>query len=179
MCSLAFVFIINISCTQQKIEGLSYIDGKLISVELKNGKIVKVKSIEKLSEGSEELIIAPEFFDNQVNGFAGVSFSLGGSDLTKEGIVKATSELWKKGVTTYLPTLTTNSQKVLVENFAILAKSLEDEKLLGSIPGFHLEGPYINPEDGYHGAHSKQFVLRILTITNLHILKSLILNKKY
>ena len=93
-----------------------------------------------------------------MNGFAGVSFSLGGSDLTKEGIEKATNELWKKGVTTYLPTLTTNSQKVLVGNFAILAKSLENEKLLGSIPGFHLEGPYINPEDGYRGAHPKQFV---------------------
>jgi N-acetylglucosamine-6-phosphate deacetylase len=28
----------------------------------------------------------------------------------------------------------------------------------GSIPGFHLEGPYINPEDGFRGAHPKQFV---------------------
>jgi N-acetylglucosamine-6-phosphate deacetylase len=70
----------------------------------------------------------------------------------------ATSELWKKGVTTYLPTLTTNSQEVLVTNFKLLANAVEDEKLLGSIPGFHLEGPYINPEDGYRGAHPKQFV---------------------
>jgi N-acetylglucosamine-6-phosphate deacetylase len=61
-------------------------------------------------------------------------------------------------VTTYLPTLTTNSQEVLVRNFAILANSVSDEKLRGSIPGFHLEGPYINPEDGYRGAHPKQFV---------------------
>jgi N-acetylglucosamine-6-phosphate deacetylase len=45
-----------------------------------------------------------------------------------------------------------------VRNFAILANSINDEKLRGSIPGFHLEGPYINPEDGYRGAHPKQFV---------------------
>jgi N-acetylglucosamine-6-phosphate deacetylase len=62
------------------------------------------------------------------------------------------------GVTTYLPTLTTNSQEVLVENFSLLAKAVNDKNLLGSIPGFHLEGPYINPEDGYRGAHPKQFV---------------------
>ncbi|KAF0232674.1 MAG: hypothetical protein FD181_3856, partial [Prolixibacteraceae bacterium] len=73
-------------------------------------------------------------------------------------IEKATRELWKFGVTTYLPTLTTNSQEVLVTNFSLLAKAIDDEKLLGSIPGFHLEGPYINPEDGYRGAHPKQFV---------------------
>ena len=33
-----------------------------------------------------------------------------------------------------------------------------DEDLHGSIPGFHLEGPYINPEDGFRGAHPKRFV---------------------
>ena len=90
--------------------------------------------------------------------FAGVSFALGDSDLTPEGIEKATVELWKKGVTTYLPTLTTNSIEVLTRNFGLLSKAVDDEKLLGSIPGFHLEGPYINPEDGYRGAHPLKFV---------------------
>jgi N-acetylglucosamine-6-phosphate deacetylase len=105
-----------------------------------------------------DLFIAPGFFDNQVNGFAGISFSLGGSDLTLEGVEKVTHELWKHGVTTYLPTLTSNRQEVLVENFKILATSLQNEKLLGSIPGFHIEGPYINPKDGFRGAHPKQFI---------------------
>jgi N-acetylglucosamine-6-phosphate deacetylase len=30
--------------------------------------------------------------------------------------------------------------------------------LLGSIPGFHLEGPYISGEDGYRGAHPEKYV---------------------
>lgn len=102
--------------------------------------------------------VAPGFFDNQVNGFAGVSFSLGGSKLSPEGIKKATQELWKNGVTSYLPTLTTNSQEVLVNNFSLLAEAVNSEELFGSIPGFHLEGPYISPIDGYRGAHPKQFV---------------------
>ena len=143
---------------QQTLEGLHYITGKPIQVKIENGKIASVKEIKKLKDENSKIYIAPGFFDNQVNGFAGVSFAFGESDLTLEGIEKATRELWKFGVTTYLPTLTTNSQEVLVTNFSLLAKAIDDEKLLGSIPGFHLEGPYINPEDGYRGAHPKQFV---------------------
>jgi N-acetylglucosamine-6-phosphate deacetylase len=143
---------------QQMIEGIHYATGKPVQIKIENGKIAGIKSIRKIKDDHSKTYISPGFFDNQVNGFAGVSFAFGESDLTTEGIEKATSELWKKGVTTYLPTLTTNSQEVLVRNFAILAKSMNDEKLRGSIPGFHLEGPYINPEDGYRGAHPKQYV---------------------
>jgi N-acetylglucosamine-6-phosphate deacetylase len=143
---------------QQMIEGIHYETGKPVQIKIENGKIAGIKSINKLKDDRNKIYIAPGFFDNQVNGFAGVSFAFGESDLTKEGIEKATSELWKKGVTTYLPTLTTNSQEVLVRNFGILASSIDDEKLRGSIPGFHLEGPYINPEDGYRGAHPKKYV---------------------
>jgi len=143
---------------QQMIEGIHYITGKPVQVKIENGKITEIKSIKKLKDENSKTYISPGFFDNQVNGFAGVSFAFGESDLTSEGIEKATRELWKKGVTTYLPTLTTNSQEVLVRNFKILANAVDDKKLKGSIPGFHLEGPYINPEDGYRGAHPKQFV---------------------
>lgn len=155
---LILIFGINEVKAQQMIEGIHYITGKPVQVTIENGKITEIKSIKKLKDENSKTYISPGFFDNQVNGFAGISFAFGESDLTKEGIEKATRELWKKGVTTYLPTLTTNSQEVLVRNFKILAKSVNDEKLHGSIPGFHLEGPYINPEDGYRGAHPKQFV---------------------
>ncbi len=155
---ISFIFILNESNGQQTIEALHFATGKPVQVKIEHGKILKIKNIKKLSDENSNLIIAPGLFDNQVNGFAGVSFSFGGSNLTKEGIEKATSELWKYGVTTYLPTLTTNSQDLLVQNFSVLSEAIEDEKLLGSIPGFHLEGPYINPEDGYRGAHPKQFV---------------------
>lgn len=142
----------------QTIEGIHYADGKPVQVKISDGKIESVQRIEKLADENNKLIIAPGFFDNQVNGFAGVSFSFGGSDLTADGIEKATHELWKKGVTTYLPTLTTNSRELLVKNFGILAESMDNENIRGAIPGFHLEGPYINPEDGYRGAHPKRFV---------------------
>ena len=158
LCLIVFMMNIRPANAQQTIEGIHYLTGKPVQVIIENGKIASVKEIKKLRDENSKTYIAPGFFDNQVNGFAGVSFSFGESDLTNEGIEKATRELWKFGVTSYLPTLTTNSQEVLVKNFALLAKAVGDETLLGSIPGFHLEGPYINPEDGYRGAHPKQFV---------------------
>ena len=149
---------INASFAQTRIEGLLYTDSKPVSVEIKDGKIVSVQPIDKLSDDTHPCYIAPGLIDNQVNGFAGVSFCFGGSELNKEGILKATRELWKKGVTTYLPTLTTNSKEVLLRNFALLASSKNEEALHGSIAGYHLEGPYISPEDGYRGAHPLKYV---------------------
>ena len=149
---------INVSFAQTRIEGLLYTDSKPVSVEIKDGKIVSVQPIDKLSDDTHPCYIAPGLIDNQVNGFAGVSFCFGGGDLNKEGILKATRELWKKGVTTYLPTLTTNSKEVLLRNFALLASSKNEEALHGSIAGYHLEGPYISPEDGYRGAHPLKYV---------------------
>lgn len=157
---LVTLLILGISgiSAQQLIEGIHYKTGNPVKVIVRDGKISEIQNVDKLTNPGEKLFIAPGFFDNQVNGFAGVSFSFGGGDLTGEDVEKATRELWKKGVTTYLPTLTTNSQDVLVTNFSVLAKVSESDKLLGSVPGFHLEGPYINSEDGYRGAHPKRFV---------------------
>lgn len=149
---------LNASFAQTIIEGLSYLDKTPVAVEIMDGKIVSVQRIVRLSDVSRPVYIAPGLIDNQVNGFAGVSFGFAGGELTKEGIVKATQELWKKGITSYLPTLTTNSQETLLKNFAILAASINDEALRGAIAGYHLEGPYISPEDGYRGAHPLKHV---------------------
>lgn len=154
----SLLFIINTSSAQQAIEGLSYIDGKPISVIVKDGKILSIQNIDKLKDEGSKVYIAPGLVDNQVNGFNGVSFSFGGGDLTLEGVKKATQGLWERGVTTYLPTLTTNDFEVLLKNFLILAEAKNDDAFLGSIPGFHLEGPYISPIDGYRGAHPQKHV---------------------
>ncbi len=144
---------------REKITGLLYYDRSPVSVEIRDGKIYQVTRLEKLPEGVPEVYIAPGFFDNQVNGFAGVTFALGGgSDLTVEDVKKATRELWRFGVTTYMPTTTTNSRELLLRNLAVLEKARNDTSLYGSIAGFHMEGPYISPVDGYRGAHPKKYV---------------------
>ncbi|MBL7737252.1 MAG: amidohydrolase family protein [Chitinophagaceae bacterium] len=143
---------------QEVIKGLSYLDKKPIAITIQDGKIISVKKIRKLDPASENIYLSPGLIDNQVNGFVGVSFSSEGIPLTEEGMRKATQALWENGVTTYFPTVTTNSRSEIVNNFSILAKAKNDPSSLGSIPGFHLEGPYISPVDGYRGAHSLHYV---------------------
>ncbi len=155
---LSLIFMLNTSCAQEKIEGLLYLDKKPVSIVIRNGKIAEINRIPELSPENKNVYIAPGLIDNQVNGFNGVSFSFGGGDLTEDGIISATKALWERGVTTYFPTLTTNKTDLLIKNFSILAKAKGNKSLLGSIPGFHLEGPYISPVDGYRGAHSINYV---------------------
>ena len=156
----SLVMILNLPpiFAQKIIEGLFYLDHSPVSIEITDGVITRINRIKELSGKDKPVYIAPGLIDNQVNGFSGVSFSLGGGDLTLEGVQKATRALWKYGVTTYLPTLTTNDQNLLEKNLKILAQAKKDPGLLGSIPGFHLEGPYISPEDGYRGAHPLKYV---------------------
>lgn len=144
--------------SQERVEGIYYLDGKPISVIIKDGKIYEINRILSLSESSEKIYLAPGLIDNQVNGYNGVSFAFGEGELSEESVIKATRALWKKGITTYLPTLTTNSHPLLLKNFTILGKVRNNESLLGSIPGFHLEGPYLSPVDGFRGAHSANYI---------------------
>ena len=155
---LLFIFSIQIMSAQSVIEGIHYKTGKPVRVTVQNGLISKIENVAGDKQSENEVFISPGFFDNQINGFAGISFGFGGGELTTEGIYKATKALWERGVTSYLPTLTTNSKEVFIKNFSALASVKDDEELLGSIPGYHLEGPYISPVDGFRGAHSKRFV---------------------
>jgi len=155
---ITFTFLLNAQECDFRLEGLLYLDHSPVSIEIKDGIIAKVIRLKELPEDVEKKYIAPGFIDNQVNGYAGTSFVFGGSNLTFEGIKKATQALWKEGVTSYLPTLTTNDRNLLITNFTILAKAKTDNSLLGSIPGFHLEGPFISPVDGFRGAHPLEYV---------------------
>ncbi len=145
----------------KRIEGIHYLDFTPVAIEIANGKIVSIERLNKLSNESRPVFIAPGLVDIQVNGFNSISFSLEGAEnspgsngeLSVANVMKVTEGLWKEGVTTYFPTLTTNSQDLLLKNFATLAKAMDELSLLGSIAGFHLEGPYISPVDGYRGAH--------------------------
>ncbi len=134
----------------------SYMDGQPVIVKIgEDGFITSVQRPGKACP-TPDLYVAPGLIDNQVNGYAAVSFTE--DTLTVERVRQATRELWKAGVTTYVPTLTTNSQQVLVRNFRILAEAMRDPEVALSVRGFHLEGPYISPEDGYRGAHLKKWV---------------------
>jgi N-acetylglucosamine-6-phosphate deacetylase len=146
----------NVS-TPYIIEGIHYGSGKPVSIEIIDGIIGNIQEISALNVGNCSLFVSPGMIDNQVNGYAGVDFS--GSRLTIGGIRKAANAILKDGVTSFLPTLVTNSHENLIKNFTILDEALRNDKILSdSVPGFHLEGPYISPADGYRGCHPPEHI---------------------
>lgn len=134
------------------IEGIHYSTGKPVRITVAGGVIVDLKETKTVARGRENIYLSPGLIDNQVNGFANVDFS--GDDLTPEGVLKATESILREGVTTFIPTLITNSHENLVRNFKILDEACRKYTIVEQcVPGFHLEGPFISALDGYRGCH--------------------------
>jgi len=101
--------------------------------------------------------VAPGLIDLQVNGFAGHDLNSG--TLTAETVRALSLALLADGVTTYLPTLITAAEPALLDSLAAIATArAADPRLARMIPGIHVEGPWISPEDGARGAHPRQHV---------------------
>lgn len=91
-------------------------------------------------------------FDLQVNGYAGVDFN--DSGLTADRLDTALEAMLGDGVTGCLPTLITAAPEVLRDRFAALDGAVQGSRLGPlMVPGYHLEGPFLNAGEGYHGCH--------------------------
>jgi N-acetylglucosamine-6-phosphate deacetylase len=138
----------------QSVVGLHYETGRPVRIEIEKGLIGEISEVPFPAAGGQELVVAPGLIDNQVNGYQGVDFA--GEGLSLDGIKSAAEALWKDGVTTFLPTLVSGRRDDLIRNLKVLARAAEEPFFKGSIPGFHLEGPYLSPEPGYYGCHPAQ-----------------------
>lgn len=138
-----------------RVKGILYSNGNHVSLVMEKDKITGIKRLDSNAE-TPNLYLAPGLIDVQINGYVGVDFS--GPDLTVEGVRKVTKALWKAGVTSYFPTIITSDIDLIKRNFAVLAKAREDREIGKSIPGFHLEGPYISPVKGFRGAHLEKYI---------------------
>lgn len=135
--------------------GILYSDEGFVSITMGNGKILEIQKTTD-PENTPGVYLAPGLIDVQINGYMGVDFS--SPDLTVEGVRKATKALWKAGVTSYFPTIITSDIDLIKRNFSVLAKAKQDPEIGPSIPGFHLEGPYISPLAGFRGAHLEKYI---------------------
>ena len=136
-----------------------FLGGRIPSdVVIRNGTVVEVTCADggRPDIGSSGCIIAPTLFDIQVNGYGGVN--LHGPDLRPEEVRAITDMLAKQGVSHWIPTLVTGSQKALVRGCEVLAEAMTDRTVARAVPGIHLEGPYISPIDGPRGAHPRKHV---------------------
>lgn len=94
----------------------------------------------------------PGLVDLQVNGFAGIDFNAGA--VTPAEIDHALEAMLATGVTLCLPTIITARQDELEQRLKALDAAISASRL-GPLmcPGYHLEGPFLNPAPGYAGCH--------------------------
>lgn len=94
----------------------------------------------------------PRWFDFQVNGFAGIDFQA--EDLTLAQLELAVAGLRRHGTAAVLATLITDTIESLCRKLVRFEELRARSPLVAAtIPGYHIEGPWLSPEPGYRGAH--------------------------
>ena len=97
----------------------------------------------------------PGFVDLQVNGAHGVDF--GSDDLTESDIERVATQLYRRGVLGFCPTVTTTSPECYERCLPVLARWAGGGSSARNL-GVHIEGPFISPDDGPRGIHDRSLV---------------------
>ena len=105
-----------------------------------------------------DLCAGPTLFDIQVNGYAGRTCRIPSSD-KRDALAWIGRAMRELGVGWWLPTITSASSEDMERAFGLCAEALDaDADTAASIPGLHMEGPYISRVDGPRGAHQLEHV---------------------
>lgn len=137
------------------IEGINCISGEAQRFAIRQGRIEKVSTLENAENGLP--FIGPGFIDMQVNGIDGIDFN--DINLSQDDLVKATQYLLSKGVTTFFPTLITNSDENVLQILTAIRQACASNPLVHAcVGGIHLEGPFISEVEGARGAHDLQYI---------------------
>jgi N-acetylglucosamine-6-phosphate deacetylase len=116
-----------------------------------------IESVDPLiARTGDSTYVTPGWIDLQVNGFAGVDYNA--PSASHEEIARSIRALLQTGVTRFFPTVITGSQEDMSGALANLARAKEASWEGAAMEAFHVEGPYISPEDGPRGAHPARWV---------------------
>ncbi|NLX14335.1 MAG: amidohydrolase family protein [Phycisphaerales bacterium] len=138
--------------------GRLFPDGRPTVIEIADGRIARINQVDALDEpvGTQRWL-SPGFCDIQINGFAGRDFC--SPDLQPEDVKGIAEAVFKTGTTRFLATIITNSLDTLCHQAATIAEAMDrDPFVRRSCVGIHLEGPFLNPEDGPRGAHPREHI---------------------
>jgi N-acetylglucosamine-6-phosphate deacetylase len=137
------------------------LSGRICDVQIE-GPIFK-----KITAHKEDILdlpwIAPGLIDIQVNGFAGIDFNRPFE--SDEAWRHATGQLYAAGCTGFLIALITNREEAYGELLTGLTARIKRDTC--NCLGFHMEGPWLNPDPGYRGAHRAEW----MSTPDLHLLE--------
>jgi N-acetylglucosamine-6-phosphate deacetylase len=128
-------------------------DSRRIDLDVRDGVIDTVRSSDDQAPcDPEDDWVAPAFFDIQVNGRWGYSFS--SPDLTVEQVAAIIRAQGPLGTARLCPTLITAPADHLFHGVRTIAAACEAfPDVAARVVGIHLEGPFISEREGYRGAH--------------------------
>lgn len=137
------------------IEGINCISGEAERLTIRHGRIEQVSSLKNFDDTLP--YIGPGLLDMQVNGIDGIDFN--NADLRPADVIEATRYLLSKGVTTFFPTLITNSDENVLQILETIHRASQSDALVRAcVGGIHLEGPFISKVEGARGAHDLQYI---------------------
>jgi N-acetylglucosamine-6-phosphate deacetylase len=128
------------------------LSGEVCEVEI-DGPLFK-----KITPLREDILdlpwIAPGLIDIQINGFAGIDFNraLESDDAWHH----ATQQLYAHGCTGFLIALITNREEGYRDLLTTLSRRIRSDPR--NCLGFHMEGPWLNPDPGTRGAHHAEWM---------------------
>jgi N-acetylglucosamine-6-phosphate deacetylase len=129
--------------------------GRSLRVRIEDGRIA---AIEPTTDRTDSWL-TPGLVDVQVNGFAGHDVNAAPEDAGPEAIVAMVHALFKRGVTTVVPTVITSAEEQIVAALRrIQAARAADPLVEHAIPYAHVEGPHLSDQDGPRGVHPKEFL---------------------
>lgn len=98
------------------------------------------------------------FVDLQVNGYAGVDFNA--DSLSEQQMIDVCRKLTEHNVDHILATVITAPLDKMIARIDRIVDLLESNSEIASlVSGLHIEGPFLNPADGYVGAHPVDAVI--------------------
>jgi N-acetylglucosamine-6-phosphate deacetylase len=136
--------------TRGELEAWDLVTRKPVCIRWSDGRITHLEAASH--PPPEERWLAPGLFDLQVNGYCGIDFQQ--DNLSTEDLLAAARGLRAAGCTRFLIALITDDWSRLMYRLRHL-RSLRDlsTELRASIAGWHIEGPFLSAEPGFHGAH--------------------------
>ncbi|MGD0437882.1 MAG: N-acetylglucosamine-6-phosphate deacetylase, partial [Bryobacteraceae bacterium] len=137
-----------------KCSGLNFATGE--PIEISFGDLITGVDSLLAPPAADQDFLSPGWIDLQVNGFAGVDYN--SPDTPHDRIAGSIREMFRTGVTRFFPTVITGAPEAMRGALRNLAGARESIPEGPAMEAFHLEGPYISPDDGPRGAHPARWV---------------------
>ena len=137
------------------------------AVDQRTGRAVRltcagdtIKSLEPLAGAAATglPVLLPPLVDIQINGFGGVDFQ--NDTCTRADLERAAAGLAAAACNRFFLTLITDRWDRMLarlKNYRALRAS--SPLLMRRIAGWHMEGPFMSPTPGFHGAHPPEFMV--------------------